>query len=283
MPPDRLAEIEAHPNFQNAVLLSARSFIELFRHRGFVGWILGDRARALLLPRLLYLEATHDPADPRSGIIASRVRAECVALQLCSPGRATAMLALMQTTGYLVPGPSAQDRRVKRLVPTEKLWSLQGARLAAQMAAVAQLLPAAARGLARLDDRRFRAALNIALNDWFSSGFRVLHQAPEMALFAERSGGVLMLYCLLVDSAERGCFPPTRPMPFAIADLSRRLRLSRTHILRLVRDAADAGLLVRRGDEIEFSVRLRAALMDFFASMFLLFDRSAAVALGDPA
>jgi len=58
--------------------------------------------------------------------------------------------------------------------------------------------------------------------------------------------------------------------------------VSRAHVLRLLRDAEDAGFLVRVGagkDSIELQAKLTQAALDMFATMFLYQADSARTAM----
>ena len=60
-------------------------------------------------------------------------------------------------------------------------------------------------------------------------------------------------------------------MPLSIEELSRRFRVSRTRVLRLIRDAESAGLLSRtgeRGEHIVFGAALNDSLNGFVAASF---------------
>jgi DNA-binding GntR family transcriptional regulator len=62
-------------------------------------------------------------------------------------------------------------------------------------------------------------------------------------------------------------------VPLSIAALARRFRVSRTHVLRLIRDAESAGLLIRLGEKgelVSFAPQLRQGIRDFFAAIFQL-------------
>ena len=120
---------------------SARGSIALYRGGRLWNWVLSDRARALLGHAVLYLDATARPDDPRSGLTATRLKALCVETGICSAGRAGAMLGLMRMGRYVAPASAADDRRVRRLVPTERLLEMQRVRLKYQFEALAMLLP----------------------------------------------------------------------------------------------------------------------------------------------
>ena len=234
------------------------------------------------MPALLYLDAASRPDDPRSGLTAARVKELCVETGLCSAGRATAMLALMRVAGYVAPAPSAADRRIRRLVPTEKLVAVQRARLRRQFEAMAIVLPQARDALPLFGREDFERALARALGLQFVSGFRILSVAPELAPFAERSAGMIALFSLLLATETDGSFVVDKPVAISIAALSRRLRVSRTQVLRLLRAAEEGALLVRTGttyESIVLAPKLKQNLLDMIAAMFLFLAGGAAEAM----
>lgn len=256
----------------------------MHRSERLTAWILSDRARALFGYFAIYLHATRDEADPRSGLTATRLKDLAVQIRLCSAGRAAAMLGLMRTAGYIARAPGDVDRRVRRLVPTERLHVMMRMRLGWQFEALSPLLPEAARALPQLDNLQFGYALVRALGDYFMAGFRLLDYAPELGLFAERDSGMIFLYSLLLAGTPGAAFPPEQPVPLVLSDTSRKLGVSRTHALRLIRDAEAAGLLTRtgaRGEAVWLSPGVAEGAMNLFAVMFLYLASGARAALAE--
>lgn len=273
-----VAAFRRHPGFTKAMRQSAETSIRLHRGGRLLGWLLGDRARAIFGHAVIYLDATYDPADPRSGLTVSRVRDLCSELRLCSPGRAAAMLALMRVAGFVAPADGAEDGRVHRLVPTEKLLSLQRARLVGQLQALVPIVPHAAEALALIDEPRFARQMVLGIAGHFLDGFRVLMHAPELRLFAERSTGMVILFDLLLKAGEDG----ERPVDLSIADLSRRFEVSRVHIIRLLRDAEAQGLVTRtgvRGETLIVTPACRSAAANMLATILVLFRNVSEAAL----
>jgi hypothetical protein len=268
--------------FRLAMLSSARSSIALHSGGGLAGWVLGDRARALFGYFALYLDATRDPEDPRSGLTPTRMKDVATQWRICSRGRAGAMLALMRAAGYVLPASAPGDGRVSRLVPTKKLLDLHRRRLQGQFEAMGDLLPGVQPALKHLHDQAFQYGLVLGLADYFTAGFRMLDHTPELKLFAERTAGMVILFSLRLNELEPS---PESSASASIAGLSRRFRVSRTHILRLLRDAERQELLSRiPGSEgIALAQRARDALERFFAVMFLYFAAGARTALASPA
>ena len=282
--PEDIAALKAHPSFAAAAMRSARASIDLHRGERLAGWILSDRARALFCHMALYLHATRDESDPRSGLTATRLKQMAVETGLCSAGRAGAMLGLMRTAGYIMQAPGEEDRRVRRLAPGERMITMVRTRMTTQFEAVAPVLPEAGQALALMHDVEFNYALVRALGDYFTAGFRVLAHTPGLALFAERDSGMIILFGLLLAGDAGGDLPRAGPVPVSIAETARRFGVSRTHVLRLFRDAEEAGLMTRtgmRGEAIELHPQVTQSAMNFFAVIFLYLSAAARAALAE--
>lgn len=281
---EAIAALQADPQFDGAVRRAAQFYTELHRGGRLSGWILGDRARALFGFLLLNLHASARDDDPRSGLTASRVKETCVAIGLCSAGRAGAMLSLLHAAGYVTPVASAEDARVRRLIPTQKLIDMVRERIIGHFESVGPLVPEAVAALPLMHRDDFIYVMVRSLSDFFFAGFRLLQYAPDLGLFAERSAGMVILFDLLRAGEPGDGFPPQGPVAFSIADLARRYGVSRTHVLRLSREAEESGLLSRvgaRGEAVQLSPGLARAAMDFFATMFLFLAAGASVALAE--
>jgi DNA-binding MarR family transcriptional regulator len=183
------------------------------------------------------------------------------------------MLSLMRFGGYLAPDASA-DGRQRRLVPTGKLLDMLRERWRVHFGAMAPLMPDGDAMVAALDDPHFGPRLVVGLSERFLAGFRFLTHAPNLGLFAERNAGILILASLLTSGAPGDTMPPQRAVPISISALARRFKVSRPHVLKLIRDAAAADLIERTGqdgDRVVIQPRLADAAQNFFATMFLLF------------
>lgn len=272
--PEAIAAVRAQEGFGAAIRASAAGLVAMYQGGHLLNWLMDDRGRLLFGYLALYLHATRDPADGSSGLTPTRMKAMCVEFDVCSPGRAGAMLSLMRFSGYLTPDIEIVDKRQRRLVATEKLYDLLRARWRLHMSAMVPLFPDGAALLAALDDPAFDHALVIAMVDRFRSGFRLVHSAPGLGLFGERNAGMLILTSLIAAGAEDDTVPPQRPVPISIAALARRFKVSRPHVLKLIRDAADEGFLERVGADNSMVVlkpRLVEATQNFFATSYLFF------------
>jgi hypothetical protein len=164
------------------------------------------------------------------------------------------------------------DRRQRRLVATEKLFNLLRARWKLHFSAIAPLMPDGPAMVAALDDKNVDGALVEAMVRRFRAGFRLVHSAPGLGLFGERNAGMLILTSLIAAGGEDDTVPPSRPVPISIAALARRFAVSRPHVLKLIRDAAEQGFLERLGADsgmVVLKPRLLEAAQNFFATTYL--------------
>jgi hypothetical protein len=272
VPPQyRLEVLQAHPRFAEAMLATARHTVDQYSRSRVAGWLLSDRTLAVLALGAVCLDAETRADDSRSGLTPSRFKAFCVENRICSEGRAAAVLAFLRLSGHIEAETHPADKRITRLRPSGKLVEMVRTRLRGQLEVASILCPEIAPAAARLDDPAFERLFHCRLLSQYKSGMRLLAYAPAIRLFAERDVGVLVLLALMLGAEGSESVPHEGPLPLSIAALARRFRVSRTHILRMVRDAEAAGLVSRvgeRGEQLVFSPQLRADLRNLVASMY---------------
>ena len=264
------AALAAHPAFRPAVARLVSEISALYSGNRLLNRLLSDRGRNMLGLLVLYLDAL--PPAVGGGLTAARIVALCTATGLCSRGRAKAMLALMRWGGYLTSAAPTEDRRVKPLIPQEKLVALQHQRWRLVFEAGSTLDPELARLAPRLSDAAFTRMLAVMLGDAFLAGFRPVSAARELEDLVDRDGGLMVLIALLTAESA-GDEPPS------IANLSRRFHLSRAHVLDLLRLSEERGLVERgaRGTG-HLSPLGREALERFFACIFAVMSGAARAA-----
>ncbi|MEP9351684.1 hypothetical protein [Xanthobacter sp. KR7-225] len=274
--PQACAAVKAHPGFPQAMHAAAQGIVDAFDNHPLLNRVLNDRGRMIFSFLAFYLDALPEGG----GITAARMTALCQATGLCSHGRTKALLALMRWSGYLAPAQGKGDRRERPLAPTARMWTSFRGRWRMHFCAMRPLGGAAADALEGLDDPLFCRALVLAIGEGFRHGFRVLDGAPALAPFADRDGGMMVFFALLVAQAGR---------PLTVAELARRFHVSRTHVLQILRDAMVAGLVARapgqQGEHQGYGLTGAGsdALADFFATSFALLDCTAARAAADRA
>jgi hypothetical protein len=272
--------LRGNPQFGAAMRHAARGAVELYRNDRFLNALMSDRARALFTHLALYLHYGRSRSG-EPGLTVGAMKEMCIELRLCSRGRCEAMLALMRAAGLFAAVPDL-DRRRRPLAPTEKLFALHRERWSTHFQAMHHVMPTAASHLAALEDPAFVRGFVIALCRRFTAGLRILDYASGLELFAERNGGMMILFSLALSGPEQGSFPSRTPVPLSINALAAKFSVSRKHVLTLLRDAETQGLVMRGGasnDEITVLLPGRNALEMLFATMFLYLAQCADEAL----
>jgi hypothetical protein len=280
--PEDIAALQAHPRFTAASRTAATGYIALWQGNRLLNVLLSDRIRLLISMFAVHLHFLRRPNDPHSGLTVSRMTALCSEQKFCSPGRAKAMLMLMRVFGYLAPSPNEADRRLRRLVPTERLMALHRARIQRQFEAVVMVFPEYAEAFSAHSHPDFAAFYICRFCDKFLAGFRFVDCAPDMRLFVDHNAGVMILCTMLLSGEVDDVYPPILPVPVSSSALSRRFGVSRAHVRRLLQDAEHQGLLERLdGDRVRLLPRLAQAVSDFMAANFMLVADCAQGAFAD--
>ena len=278
--PQAVASLRGNPQFGAAMRHAARGAVELYRNDRFLNALMSDRARALFTHLALYLHYGRSRSG-EPGLTVGAMKEMCIELRLCSRGRCEAMLALMRAAGLFAAVPDL-DRRRRPLAPTEscsRCIANAGRRISKPCTMSCRRRR---RTLPLLRIRLSCAVFVIALCRRFTAGLRILDYASGLELFAERNGGMMILFSLALSGPEQGSFPSRTPVPLSINALATKFSVSRKHVLTLLRDAETQGLVMRGGasnDEITVLLRGRNALEMLFATMFLYLAQCADEAL----
>lgn len=241
--------------------------VEMHHGHRLLNTVLNDRGRFVIASFALYLHFLSQ-RDPEVKLTAARLKAMAVQHDICSPGRAAAVIALMHWGGYLAAARTPADERSGRLVVTRKLIEVQVQRARVQWTIMRRLFPEADEALERLDDPDFVAAFFLVQGEEFLSGVRLVDHTPEIATLLDRNGGFMVMLSLTAagTGSERAAPAVTK---VSISGLARRFGVSRPHVIALLRDAQAEGLLERDGETVLIADRFEQAVRRFFALIYL--------------
>jgi hypothetical protein len=279
-PLEAIAALQAHPRFSEAIRSIASNAVARYQGNRLLNTLVNDRGRLLIGYLAMYLH--HSSDDGRPGLTLGRMKALCVEQNICSANRAEAIVMMMRLFGYLAPASGAEDRRMRLLVPTERLTETLEQRWRDMFEAAEMLMPEGTDALMAMRRPQFVAGFAIELVKHFLAGFRFLDHAPGLELFAERNGGLTALLGIALAGETGDTFPPKRPVPVSISGIAGRFGVSRVHVRKLLRDAQATGLIERAGaDEnlVVLSARLNVAIEVFFASSLLYFAHCSQAAI----
>ena len=264
----RRAELRSAEGFPAAVRQTAADLVRLHDGKRLLNLIINDRGRFFVA--LLALDLHFRRHDEGIGLTPGRLKALCVEQGICSATRTGALLALMKFGGYLEPAPSTADRRRRELVPTAALIAAQRDRWRCHFSAAAPLLPDAERALEVLDQPEFVHGVVRLMSAYFRAGFRFTDYVPALRLFADRNGGMFVIFAMLA-AANEGDLVHQTPIGISISGLARSVGSSRAHIIKLLKDAECEGLVERPSlGSIVLMPPLVHDLYEFFALNYLL-------------
>jgi hypothetical protein len=261
------ARLLAQPGFVAALRKTAQGTLALHQGNRLLNLIINDRGRYMVGLMAVDLHFNRDAAGV--GLTPGRLRRRCAETGTCSPARASAMLTLMRLGDFVGSGPSVQDRRRRELVPTERLINAHRKRWRCQFEASAPLLTEAALALAAVEEPHFVPAMAQLQCAYYDAGLRVLDLAPALRIFGERAGGMFVVLAL-IGAADDDALVSGAPVAVSSSELARRIGSSRTHVIKLLNDAAADGLVDRSsGNGIVLLPRLSEAVHEFFAIGYL--------------
>lgn len=266
IPETVIAAFRAHPRFGEAMRQSCAGAVELYATDPLMFRALRDQAKFVCGIWALLLHYTP------GGLTLTRLRDLCTEAGMCSPGTAYAMLIQLKLIGYVEMIGSSGDGRVRTYLPTARMLSAFRKRLGQEVEAVALIDGSVAPALAHWDDDAVFGAFMVTLGQGIVASAKVhrVREGGSLTLFSSRAGGMAIVYNLMMTGDPDDAFPPAK-VRFSLAELARRCRLSRTHILRTIRSAEATGFLTRgaREGESELSPAMREDISLFYAIFFL--------------
>ena len=135
-------EILAHPRFSFARDEFVKEILALYEHKPFLNRLLLEASRTTLAGVIMCLYARYDEADRSTWPTLQLVVDSMAAYQLASPSRVEDLVSRLVKTGYLERRVIPQDRRVRILIPTDKLVAQErAAEAGAQVAAPPKTVP----------------------------------------------------------------------------------------------------------------------------------------------
>jgi hypothetical protein len=273
---EAIAALRTHPLLPNAAYASAEAMVAIARKPPVV---INDLGRLVIGNLALYL---HYSRAPGFGLSAGRMMALCAEQKVCSRGRALAAIALMRNAGDLAPATCEVHRRLRPLVPTEKLVNACRQYWEAIFRGMALVVPRQSNAIAALQSEDILAAFLRVFGGYFCAGMRMFKPGATLTHFAQSNAGLAILFSLLVASELEGRKGSLVSVPISIAELARRFGVSRPQVVRVLEKAVETSLVERSGpDGLQITIlpRLRSVTQDFYVFAFLLCDHYMQIAL----
>ena len=236
-------EILAHQRFPLARGRFIDAILALYEGDAFLTRVMAEAARGVIFLVILCLDAGHDPDDPDTWLTLRLLKQQMAQFALSSPRHIEGLVALLVHNGFVDSIPMQRDRRLRRLAPTAKMLAHDGDWLAANYLPLQLMFPDPGYGAVMRRDPAFRRALRRVTMGFFAHGAQILASNPDMMLFHARDAGILILFKL----AQLAGGPDGGAVTLDYKEIGARFGVSRTHVQKVLQDAAQAGLIAVSG------------------------------------
>lgn len=286
----RIRRFRDYPRFLDGVRRHEGVMQPFFANNLVLNRVVTEVWRFQILVFTLYLHATRDAADPRSGLTVGNLQRICAKLNLASPGRVNALLNIMKFGGYLAASRSQGDSRVVQLEPTLRFMAI----VEEWNANIFASIDAATAGA---DQRRYGPDMLADLHarhpelgrgmrthgaEGLLDGWSPIDPFTEVIHFAASDGGWLMMEHLVLRAMKGGNSICITPVALNMRATARQFGGSRSNLMRLLETGYEIGLLdepPRGGSNVVLSSRMVCSFLTFMASFLGYFEESAAAAL----
>jgi hypothetical protein len=234
---DEARMIETHPDFDRALGAFCDGLISFHSGRRLANLGLGYTLGWAVATLVLYL----DHASPE-GTTSAKLIELCTAGGLAGAKAVKGAVRVLLSFGLLAEETRPDDRRAKRLRPTELLFDIQTDNIVARMAALEILRPLP--GPAREWGRRREVLLAFCRGNveaFARHRFKLYDGFPEVRAFMDRACGYLVLLYILNSVGPTSA--AATPATVSLSAIAARFDVSRAHVRKLLAAARDQGWL----------------------------------------
>jgi hypothetical protein len=234
------------PRMAAAMRISVNGALDYARATPLMHRNVKDMGRFILGMVALYLDAT-------GGLTHRRLRSLSGRTGLISAGAASAVLLRLRLIGYVSPADGQTNGQVRLYRPTPAMIEVFRERIRIEMTAAAQLYPKIAAILPRFAEPEAFPAAIAAIGVDVVEGARAPHPTHEgLSRVSPRSAGMMILYRIIADAdahqGAQGAFPPVTDAEVSVSAIAREFEVSRSHVLAVLREAEQGGLMTALGD-----------------------------------
>lgn len=251
--------MRADPNLEAAIRHSVTGSVAYYDAAPVMHRNLKDVSRFVLGVVALYLDAT-------GGLTHRRLRELSGQTGLISTGAATGLLLRLRLIGYVAPAETLPNGAIRLYRPTPAMIAAFRERLRIELEACVLIDPRISPVVERLDEPEVFPHLMAAMGaDSINAARHPRPDAISIDRLSMRSAGMLIMFQLMQDADRGASFPPSGEAQVSVSGLARRYEVSRSHVLTVLRDAEDMGLITRLG---EGRWRLEPALAEVFKTFY---------------
>jgi len=225
----------ADPRFADVLRAAARGALHEFDTKTALNTVFLDYGTFSLGFLALYLHAIGGITHRRLAELSGRST-------ILSRGRASAMLGMMRVKGLVARHTDMSGQVIYR--PSDNLVRFFRDRFRVEFNAVALVEPRVEQMLAHWDEPgTFERYLAMFGMQWVTAGANDLQEFVPFRKILSRRAGMLIVYAMM-DAADYGrSTTPLRSFPLSVSALARRFRVSRSQVLRVLREVEGAGFV----------------------------------------
>jgi hypothetical protein len=236
-------DILGHPRFLTARSAYIDAVLALYEGDTFLTRLVLEAARTVIFAIIISLDARHDESDRATWPTISLLKQQMAQFGLASPRRIEDLVARLIHTGFLESNPAKQDGRVRLLRPADKMLKTDQAWLAAHYLPLDVMFPNPGYPQPMRRDPSFQQAQRVLAIGFLGHGAQIMAGNPAMMLFLARDAGVTILMKLIqiAGKSEGGA------CELSHEDIGALFGVSRTHVRKILQDAAKQGLIALSG------------------------------------
>jgi hypothetical protein len=236
-------EILAHPRFPGVRGAYVEAVLKLYEGDTFLTRLVLEAARTVIFAIIISLDARYDESDRATWPTISLLKQQMTHFGLASPRRIEDLVARLIHTGFLETRPAKRDGRMRLLVPTDRMLEADQNWLSAHYLPLNLMFPDPGYPQPMRNDRSFQRAQRLLAIEFLGHGAQIMAGNPNMLMFLTRDAGATILM-KLIQIAGRGEGGVSELSHEAIGAL---FGVSRTHVRKLLQDAAQLGLVTLSG------------------------------------
>ena len=240
-------EILGHPRFLTARSAYVDAVLKLYEGDTFLTRLVLEAARTVIFAVMISLDARYDESDRATWPTISLLKAQMTQYGLASPRRIEDLVARLTHTGFLESSPAKQDGRVRLLSPTDKMLKTDQDWLAAHYLPLDLMFPNPGYPQPIRKDRSFQQAQRLLAIGFLGHGAQIMAGNPAMMLFLSRDAGVTILMKLIQIVGKSQGSTQAGPSELSHEDIGALFGVSRTHVRKILQDAAKQGLIALSG------------------------------------
>jgi hypothetical protein len=240
-------EILAHPRFATARRAYVEAVLKLYEGDTFLTRLVLEAARTIIFAILISLDAQYDESDRATWPTISLLKQRMTQFGLASPRRIEDLVARLIHTGFLESKPAERDGRVRLLVPAAKMLEADQGWLAAHYLPLDLVYPNPGYAAPMSNDRSFQRAQRLLAIQFLGHGAQIMAGNPAMLMFLTRDAGVTILMKLMQIAVRDQDNAQTGPSELSHEAIGALFGVSRTHVRKILQDAAKQGLLTLSG------------------------------------